>query len=397
MTIILDCGSYHLQNLGDIAMLQVTEQQMRKFWPEAGIYVLTLVPKRLAEFCPLALPLSTASRYLWLEQHLKRISHKEQWEQFLHTAGAQITAKPEEFNQVFAKTDAVVVSGGGFMNDIFIDHAIDVLDMLGEAQNQGKCTAMFGQGFGPVTNPALLERMNQVLPRLAVVGLREKLSGRSLVKNLGVTDPQIFVTGDDSLALAPNREKPGESIGVNLRLSYYSEVTHNQRRAVKEAVLALTGELETKLVPLPISFYPQESDVKSLTSLFPAQLYRYPLERDEESTVQSALARAASCRTVITGSYHGAVFALACGVPVVALSGSTYYLDKFLGLADLFPEGAVQIVGLADRFLRLNLQSATRKAWAKAHLLKEKILQSAKEQAQLRDQAYERFYAILEP
>ena len=45
------------------------------------------------------------------------------------------------------------------------------------------------------------------------------------------------------------------------------------------------------------------------------------------------------CRLVVTGSYHAGVFALASGIPVVGLAKSSYYRDKFLGLADMFAVG----------------------------------------------------------
>ena len=43
--------------------------------------------------------------------------------------------------------------------------------------------------------------------------------------------------------------------------------------------------------------------------------------------------RVGECRVVVTGSYHGAVFALAQGIPVVALVKSPYYVNKMAGLA----------------------------------------------------------------
>ena len=53
-----------------------------------------------------------------------------------------------------------------------------------------------------------------------------------------------------------------------------------------------------------------------------------------------ALARQVGrCRIVVSGAYHVAVFALAQGIPVVGLSSSRYYDDKFEGLAAMFGTG----------------------------------------------------------
>ena len=49
-------------------------------------------------------------------------------------------------------------------------------------------------------------------------------------------------------------------------------------------------------------------------------------------TPQLVIDRVGECKVVVTGSYHGAVFALAQGIPVVALVKSPYYVNKMAGL-----------------------------------------------------------------
>jgi polysaccharide pyruvyl transferase WcaK-like protein len=62
-----------------------------------------------------------------------------------------------------------------------------------------------------------------------------------------------------------------------------------------------------------------------------------------EHTVPALVEAIAGCRLVITASYHGAVLAIAQGIPAICLLKSAYYRAKFAGLAGLFPEGCTLI------------------------------------------------------
>ena len=79
------------------------------------------------------------------------------------------------------------------------------------------------------------------------------------------------------------------------------------------------------------------------------------------------------------GAYHAAVFALAQGIPVVGLTTSLYYDDKFLGLADMF-DGGLEMVRLDTGLLPERLTSAVRSAWEKAPDERVPLLASAERQ-----------------
>ena len=68
---------------------------------------------------------------------------------------------------------------------------------------------------------------------------------------------------------------------------------------------------------------------------------------------------------LVTGAYHAAVFALTQGIPVIALSTSRYYEDKFLGLADMFGTG-LELVDTETEDLHERLKTAVREAWERA-------------------------------
>ena len=80
------------------------------------------------------------------------------------------------------------------------------------------------------------------------------------------------------------------------------------------------------------------------------------------TTPQDLIASTASCHTIVTGSYHAAVFGLAQGVPTVCVTKSSYYDGKFSGLHSLFPDAcsviSLDLPDFADR-----LRVAIHQAW----------------------------------
>ena len=85
------------------------------------------------------------------------------------------------------------------------------------------------------------------------------------------------------------------------------------------------------------------------------------------------------CRLVITGSYHAGVFALANGIPVLGIAGSSYYVDKFEGLADMFGKGCrVLRVGADD--CAEELRSAAEELWGNAEETRPGLLAAAERQ-----------------
>ena len=93
-------------------------------------------------------------------------------------------------------------------------------------------------------------------------------------------------------------------------------------------------------------------------------------------------ARVSDCRVMVTGAYHLAVFALSQGIPVVGLTTSVYYDDKFLGLADMFETG-FELVDLRDSDLEQVLGTAIRSAWKLAPELRDSL--QARARAQIAD------------
>jgi polysaccharide pyruvyl transferase WcaK-like protein len=91
----------------------------------------------------------------------------------------------------------------------------------------------------------------------------------------------------------------------------------------------------------------------------------------------------------VTGAYHLAVFALSQGIPVVALTSTAYYDDKFLGLGAMFGQG-LTLVRLDDPDLEQTLTVAIDQAWRTAPDVREPLRTRAHEQVEASRAGFDR-------
>lgn len=399
MRILIDHGQYDHLNIGDTAMLQACVARLYGEWPDAEIMVLTNSPGRLAEYCPGATPVSLAYARVPAIRRLPRPVRSAS-ERLAKTAAPYLgtgsrarmsrARQPRTLVQAVRAADLVVASGGGYITDKWSRNAIGILCVLQLAQRLGKPTAMFGQGLGPMTQPALRARASAVFPHLAVLGLREDQAGEALALELGVKRAAVTITGDDALAVIPDKGlADGQALGINLRVADYAGVDSSDAQAISSILLRSAEEFAAPIEPLPISSQPADSDVAAINALMASAGGRSGISSGELPTTDALAASAANCRAIVTGSYHAAVFALAQGVPAVCLTKSAYYDAKFAGLKALFPTAcSVLCVGEPDFGARLT--EAIAGAWHLPRSAREAALNSAVSQRESGRKAYTR-------
>ena len=259
--------------------------------------------------------------------------------------------------------DLVVASGGAYMTDTWWWHATGVLSLLSLAQRLGKPTAMFGQGIGPLRQRALRLQAGTVLPGLAALSLREERIGRDLALALGIRPGVVTAAGDDSLELMSETSvADGHALGANLRVSGYAGVEPIVAAAVMELVLEAAAEFSAPIVALPVSRYPADADIAAIRALLGRKARHTDIALDDLTAPEALASAAASCRAIVTGSYHAAVFGLAQGVPAVCLTKSGYYDAKFGGLRVQFPE-ACFVVSLDMSDYAARIRDTILQAW----------------------------------
>lgn len=409
MRVLVDQSGYDLLNMGDVAMLQACLTQLRRLWPQADIAVICHDADRLAEYCPGATPVPAGvgrpgARPRALERVRLGAGQIHKMARPYLAAGRvwrRPARRPRSLTAAVRWADVVVASGGGYVNDTWWWHGFGVLSVLDLAQRLGKPTAMFGQGLGPLTHPLLRRQARRVLPRLHVLGLREGVTGPPLADALGVPADRYEVTGDDALRLVRTERTDlagaagsVPALGVNARVSGYAGVDKAVAGVVGEALATVVAERGAVVVALPVSRYENDADLWNILSLWPGPLPAGSVVQDLRTP--SALgAAAAGCRSVVTGSYHGAVYALGAGVPTVCLTNSEYFNAKFAGIEALFP-AAAQVVTLTGTGLRERLAEAVNRSWDADEGTRQAARELGRSQARASQALYERFAELVD-
>jgi polysaccharide pyruvyl transferase WcaK-like protein len=253
--------------------------------------------------------------------------------------------------------------------------------------------ALVGQGLGPLDDPGLQARAAQVLPKVGLIALREGRQGPRILDRAGVAAERVLVTGDDAIELAYQAriDEIGSDIGFCLRVAGYAPVSAGVADLIGRTVRSAAAERTAALVPLIIAEF-RSQDRRSTLPLVrgcahviaPLPRYVPPIE---------IARRVARCRVVVTGAYHLAVFALSQGIPVVALTSTAYYDDKFLGLGSMFGQG-LTLVRLDDPCLEQTLAMAIDEAWQAALVVREPLRARARMQIDASRAAFDRVVTL---
>ena len=410
--IIVEPGTYTLLNMGDPAMMQIALERIGELWPLAATGVVTGSPERLSRLSPHVVPLDVRERDAWLfgrepaTRLLQRLPaalagiivnlERRAWLRLPRVNDWAVRMKarlmgrelvePDCFRRRLQEAGLLAVTGMGVLNDDFAGNAMRLLDEMEAALETGIPVAAFGQGIGPMTDAALRQRARAVLPRLTLISLREGVSGLPLLAELGVASERILVTGDDAIELAFRRRPPstGEAIGINLRLAPYAGTDDGIIDRLSEPLRDVAARTRRALVPVSISLYKHESDAEVVERMLGLQS---PQPSSRAESPEDVIRSIAGCRVVVAGSYHAGVFALAMGIPVVALISSPYYEQKFKGLAAQFP-GGCRLLDLRRPLGSGEVQDAILAALESAGSIRESLLREAERQVELSREAY---------
>lgn len=381
MKILVENSGYHLGNLGDVAMLIAGLDYLAEAFDGAELFVVSDV-KRVPSGFPTYTPIPAEQLHTWYEQRVLPIPSRSLGattsdrirglEQELLArfpgpaiAAAKLTAKltkmPVQVSSqglaLVRSMDAVVSTGGGFVNDSFPHQCTNVLETLWLAQRRGIPTAMFGQGLGPLSNPKGVEIAKRVFPNLKVLSLREGTHSPDVALRLGVRSKAVRVTGDDAIKLVDSyaSENQRADIGFNVRLAKYSGLNSDAVSRIANILASRCSSIGPCIRAIPIDVRgTSDDDTSSAKSAFKATSITPVLPQD--SSIEALVSQVSLCRVVITASYHAAVFSLTLGIPVIGISKSEYYDHKFSGLAQMFAGGVelcrLQSNSVEDDFTR---------------------------------------------
>ncbi len=385
-------------------MLQAAIGRCKELWPEAALHVLATDSQALSAHCPEVIPIPINGYKRWapaavlpgwlfpgipsdVRAHFPVA--RGRWWRMAGWLYPPDFLRVRQFAEALFTADLLVLSGCGLMTDAFQPAALRLLDVFDCAIKCGIPTIMLGQGIGPMKNKVLFERAAEVLPRVRAIFIRERLVSRPLLEGMGVGSEKIFETGDDAIAPAyqHRQTRSGTCLGVNLRIAGYSAIGDEILERMREVLMAKALQYQVGVVGIPITVFRKNSDVEILSRLVPRTQSNKP--GDDLGTSAAVMRRTGDCRVVVAGSYHAAVFALAQGIPVVAIAGSDYYHAKFGGLAAEFGSGCIVLQASGADFSE-RLSTAVDRLWSAAGTHRSALLAAAERQMSAANDAYAR-------
>ncbi len=432
MRILFDQSSHDIRNKGNNALLENAMQKLSAFWPDAFLEVITSAPNLLTLHYPRTIPINPISlcrvhsrfdqykRFLpgsiwWLlfeareELWHRRYARTARQEESLEVPSSPTPStekKPEvstelqatekiDLQKTISQFDLFVASGGGYMTDTDKPMLWNVFDRLEAAIRNGIPTIMVGQGIGPLKDPQLLARAREILPCVLLILYRNQRNGLPLLESLGVSPERILLTGDDAIEMAYKARSGslGQGIGVSLRVAHYTQMESEHINIIRKVLHQSATRHQAELIAVPISSARHESDVTHIREILKGY-GKVSVGWRKLGTPMDAVRLAGKCRVMVTGTYHGAIFSLAQGIPVVGIAKSTEYFDKLSELSDEFPEG-VNVIHLSENQMESKLSRAIEEAWGSAPETMPTLLKDAARLIDLQHRAYKQIYEVV--
>ncbi len=412
-SIWLEHPNQQMANVGDLAMLIMDVERTRSLFPESEVLVPSRETDWVSRFCPGATRVTASGLYhlAWrwlLPERLVQSPRLRAVEQqlilrdgyrYLSAIGWRNRLRgqhdPHSGSEMdrLARSRLVVACGGGYLNDAFAGAASRCTKVLLAAQSRGIPTVLMGQGLGPVEQPDGRRLIGPMLSRARLIGLREGLNGPALARSFGVQAGRTVVTGDGAIDLAARErtETLGTCIGFNVRVARYAGISEERLAGVSRVVGQAARNWKATLVPCPIHFGMKSPDEAVARDLLEPGFCVRPDECPFDPV--EVVRRVGTCRVVVTGSYHAAVFALSQGIPAIGLVGSRYYGAKFSGLADLFGD-AMGVVELEHPDALDALSACLEQLWRQAPDLRWPCRAAADHQRELTRAAWARLPEI---
>ncbi len=444
MRILLDQAFHDHRNKGNNALLEAALNRLRTFWPMASFDVISISPHFCKIYFPGTNPVNPHNlhqveskfdllhkvmpKFLWhflfeLREALYfrtgllfksdniRLSvlswfRKNDRDQNLEIDFSNATVPvpnptdtfqgSPEFISNLKGYDFYITTGGGYMCDSDKEILPELFERIETAVSLSIPVFMVSQGVGPMADLELIARAKQVLPIVDYIFYRNQRFGQPLLNSLGVSPDHMMMTGDDALEMAYNArpETPGDGIGISLRVAPYTQISTHQLENVRHILHRIAQEHSTRLIAVAISSAYHEADITHIK--YVTDGYRNSLVGWKKlDTPLDAIRKAGQCRLMVSGTYHGAIFALAQGIPVVGVANSVEYYNKLSELSDEFGSGCQVILLEGDKHFE-KFAIAIEDAWRSSDTIRPSLLDAAARLIELQHSAYRRIYKLVE-
>jgi len=248
-----------------------------------------------------------------------------------------------------AAADGVLISGGGNLNSLYPICLKQRLAIALAARCRRVPVLMVGQGLGPICRRTDRWHLRLLALLCSAVGVRDRAMSRECLRQLRIPNRAVLVHLDDAFDLPPAEEAELAAAGPAPNRLWLAVSIHQREPESGEALASrwelLFAELLRQLPELGLCFLPHLVQAGSPDDDLAAArrvAERLGTRGDGDLFLPSGWVSArtvrawtARCAAALTTRYHQAVFAAACGVPVVGLGLGRYGVAKLAGLFEL--------------------------------------------------------------
>ena len=258
--------------------------------------------------------------------------------------------QPSAILAAMRASDLLVLGGGTLIQDVTsVRSLIYYLGLIWMAKRNGLPVAFYGGGIGPLTTALGRQLAGRVLPSVDLLALRDRRSIET-ARGLGVAADRLLLTADPAFSvpaanggngMAAARSAsavagelaaagvPAAAHGSVMCLALRPPLSVADKASIVSAVE--TASAAESLFPLLVPFHP-ERDLVLLEEIGAMLQVRHGILR---GTSDPALLRhvVGHARLMVAMRLHGVIFAVAEGVPCVAMA----YDPKVDALADDVP------------------------------------------------------------
>jgi polysaccharide pyruvyl transferase WcaK-like protein len=339
---IAGADNYHV---GDEAMVDANLSRIRAHIPDVQFTLVSQDPSYSAElygaeaieaigFAPAGIN-SDAENFARLEQVVTEAQ--------LRASGEKPTQEEPSITQMVDavhSADGVLISGGGNLSSTWPQHLFERVALIRIANILNKPIAISGQTIGPNLDGEHALLLAQTLPLVNFIGIRE-LDSMRLALSLGISPSKLEYQVDDAMHMTP--EAPENATDV-LKQPYAAVTLHTFAIPQEEdhALAVLADQLEriadhTGLHLLFIPHVGQDNSGTTFSDLRVGQKLLSLLKDPARMTVlgvenaRRVIWRTQHAAMVISTRYHPLVFALAGGIPSLAIYTDEYTRIKLQG------------------------------------------------------------------
>ncbi|MDQ1059883.1 colanic acid/amylovoran biosynthesis protein [Arthrobacter globiformis] len=292
--------------------------------------------------------------------------------------------------EAIGEADGVLIAGGGNMNSLFGWLLYERAAVALIAKQLGKPLVVSGQTFGPALLPQDRAVLQELLTSATLVGARET-SSYALGLELGLEPQRLVKVLDDGSFI--EMRQPSEQLnahtgqhGTEMPNGQYIAATFSpdSGREGSNNLPAYAGVLDraADLTGLPVYLVPHLGALGAGHSGGDHDSHRVLLENSRSGRLRTlpvlpageAASITKAAELVLTNRYHPAVFGLAAGVPVVAVSNDAY--------SDVRLHGAMENWGLENWALPLpslasgGMDDGISEVWSRREQVRQHLVQA---------------------